>query len=595
MTNPSDPSPRGALMRALWRHRFERLLAEMAVGVAHSALSLALSERGEVACALLDRDGRTVAEYGAPLRAAAIGLQVRAALVGLAALTPGQVLAVSDPQAGGTDLGTITLIAVVPGSDGAPLGYLAVNSDRGDWAHPPAGPPASQTDLTVEALPLSTGEPGERGTSDTEELAALPPAVGPRYRGFHAAEAPSFAGPPRTREDEGGALTPTLLTDSGMYSLAQKQRDPIEALADLKAVRGALRTGAHYLRGLDKRHGSVALRAWMAQQLSDSQAAMQQALQRVPSGVYAFADSLDDDGRGARDLAIRATVHVTHENDCGRITLDFQESADAAAGNINTVPAVVHAAVRCALAALLPPGVAANDGLSAAVRLLLRPGSLLAAGQSHAVAAGATETALRLIDVVLGALSQALPQPIRAAGAGTSSWVTLRIPEDPPQHGSAAQRQRLYLREALAGGGGATPAACGATGRHTPTPSPRALPCELIEQRLPVRVLRCAVRPDSGGGGVRTGGDGLVRELLLLTDLHVELCGERRRRPPYGLAGGGPGQLGRDTLIRDDQTRLLPAKVRLLLRTGDLLRTESPGGGGYGDAMRAAFFATLLG
>jgi N-methylhydantoinase B/oxoprolinase/acetone carboxylase alpha subunit len=159
---------------------------------------------------------------------------------------------------------------------------------------------------------------------------------------------------------------------------------------------------------------------------------------------------------------------------------------------------------------------------------------------------------------------------------------------------SAARRNRLYVREALSGGGGASPGASGATGRQAPTPSPRAIPAELLEQRLPVRVLSCAVRVGSGGGGVRPGGDGLVRELLLLADLHVELCGERRRRPPYGLAGGGPGQVGRDTLVREQQARPLPAKVRLLLRAGDLLRTESPGGGGYGDAMRAAFFAALL-
>ncbi|HRI51509.1 MAG TPA: hydantoinase B/oxoprolinase family protein, partial [Pseudomonadota bacterium] len=152
---------------------------------------------------------------------------------------------------------------------------------------------------------------------------------------------------------------------------------------------------------------------------------------------------------------------------------------------------------------------------------------------------------------------------------------------------------RLYLHEFLAGGLGASPAGDGAAGQHAPA-GPRGLSSELLEQRLPVRVLRLDVRTDSGGGGVRVGGSGLLRELLLLESLHVELCGERRRRPPYGLGGGGPGQLGRDTLIRDGAARPLPAKVRIVLRAGDILRTESPGGGGYGDPMRAAFFAALL-
>jgi N-methylhydantoinase B/oxoprolinase/acetone carboxylase alpha subunit len=300
--------------------------------------------------------------------------------------------------------------------------------------------------------------------------------------------------------------------------------------------------------------------------------------------------------------------------------------------------------------------VAINDGLHGLFKILLRKGSLLDAGPAHAVAAGTTETAQRIIDVVLGALSQALPQPIRAASAGTCSSLTLRAPlaaaspptpvASPPavtaslpagdagapsgpvsaaafganrtsaadpattanagasavaaspgaavtNATAAAASRRLYLHEFLAGGLGASPAVDGATGQHAPA-GPRGLSSELLEQRLPVRVLRLEVRTDSGGGGVRTGGSGLRRELLLLEALHVELCGERRRRPPYGLGGGGPGQLGRDTLIRDGAARPLPAKARLVLSAGDILRTESPGGGGYGDPMRAAFFAALL-
>ncbi len=595
MTSPAASDPRDALVRALWQHRFERLLAEMAIGVVYSALSLPLNERGELACALLDAQGRTVAEYGARLRAAALGPAVRAALGSSPPLGPGQVLAVSDPQAGGTDLGTLTQIAGITGGDGDLLGYLAISTERGDWAHAPAGPPERPIDLTADALPLAPEDADDLNTAEAQELAALPPAVGPRYRGFHGAQPATLAGPPRTRDEEGWALAPTLLTDVVTHALAQKHRDPIEALADLKAVRGALRTGASYLRGLDKRHGSSTVRKWMALQQTASETAMREALLQVPSGVYAFADSLDDDGKGAQDLAIRATVHVAHDQRAGGITFDFRESADATHGTVNTVPAVVHAAVRCALAALLPAGVAANDGLGAPIELLLRPGSLLDAGPERAVAAGASETALRLIDVVLGALGQALPQPIRAAGAGTRSWVTLRSPEITPTPGSEAPRQSLYLRAALAGGVGASPTGRGATARHLPTPSPRAVSSELIEQRLPLRVVRCAVRPGSGGGGIHAGGEGLVRELLLLSDMHVELCGDRRRRPPYGLGGGGPGQIGKDTLLRDGQARQLPAKVRLLLRAGDVLRTESPGGGGYGDAMRAAFFAALLG
>jgi N-methylhydantoinase B len=578
---PPDGPP-AALVQALWRHRFARILAEMTAGVEHSALSPALAHGGELACALLDRQGFTVAEHGDMLRAGALGPQVRAALAHHPALQPEQVLAVSDPWDGGSELGTLTLLTLLAGSDGASLGYLAVSFGRGDWAESPAGPPEAQVDLAAEALPLPT--PGE-------SLAELPPAVGPRYRSFHAAETTRLAGRPRTAEQEGWRLGPTLLTDAALQSLVHKQRDPLVASADIKAARGALRWGAHHLRALDKRHGAAAVRKRMEEQQEQTRAALAAALQRLPGGVYAFADSLDDDGAGASDLPIRVTVQLGSSPERRRLSFDFRESADATAGALNTVAAVVHAAVRCALMTLLPVGVAANDGLHGLVELSLRKGSLLDAGPDHAVAAGATETAQRVVDVVLGALSQALPQPLRAAGAGTHSALVLRAPASDAV--ASAGTRRLYLRESLAGGLGASPTAAGASGQHAP-PGPRALSCELIEQRLPVRVLRLALRDDSGGGGVHSGGSGLVRELLLLEDLHLELCGERRRRPPYGLGGGGPGQIGRDTLIRAGAARPLPAKVRLLLRAGDILRSESPGGGGYGDPMRAAFFAALL-
>lgn len=582
--------PPEALQGTLWRHRLRRLLAAVATTIEHSALSLSLSQRGDLACALLDSHGRSVAEHGDPLRAGAIGSQVRAALADHAPLAAGQVLAMSDPQHGGTDLGTLTLVGLVVGGDGALLGYLAVSGDRGDCAQPPAGAPESWVDLTVESIPPPD-------SAAAEPLAELPPAVGPRYRSFHSPPVTAAAGLARRREHEGSELRPTLLTDAVAQALAQKQRDPSAALADLKAMRGGLRLGVQQLRALEKRHGTAALRQGMAQQREATQAALAAALQSVPSGVYAFADSLDDDGAGASDVAVRATVHLAH--DPFRLTFDFRESADAVAGAVNTVPAVVHAAVRSGLAALLPAGVAHNDGLLHEVTILLRPDSLLTAGPAHAVAAGASETARRIIDVVLGALSQALPRPIQAASAGTASWLILRspapsAPDTRPRVPSAPSR--LYVRESLAGGQGASPQSGGATGRYAPGPGPRpqAISCELLEQRLPVRVLRQAVRPGSGGGGVQRGGDGLVRELQILSALHVELCGERRRRPPYGLAGGGPGQIGRDTLVRDGAERPLPAKARFLLRAGDILRTETPGGGGFGDPMRAAFYAALL-
>ncbi len=118
---------------------------------------------------------------------------------------------------------------------------------------------------------------------------------------------------------------------------------------------------------------------------------------------------------------------------------------------------------------------------------------------------------------------------------------------------------------------------------------------EALERRAPVQVASLSRRVDSGGPGLRAGEPGWVRELTLLRPAVVTLAAERRRRPPYGLAGGGPGVPGRETLRRGRRTHSLPAKAVLDGQTGDKVISESPGGAGHGDAQRAVFFASLFG
>ena len=119
-------------------------------------------------------------------------------------------------------------------------------------------------------------------------------------------------------------------------------------------------------------------------------------------------------------------------------------------------------------------------------------------------------------------------------------------------------------------------------------------PVEALEHAVPVRVIRYQRRRGSGGGGLHHGGDGVIRELELLADAEVTLVADRRRRPPYGLSGGGPAALGEDLLTRDGRTVRLPGKVTFHGRAGDRLRIGTPGGGGFGDPIRAKFWAAVL-
>lgn len=556
-------------------HRFGQVLREVAVRFQHSALSLAITQSRDFACALCDADGESVVEWeGSAILAGTLGAQLRAAREACAQLTGGRdgdVVALCEPFLAGVDPSYLTLCIAVPDEEQGLIGFLVLCAARGE-ARPKAGPAPIELDVSM----LPTVREAEEAA-----LGAMPPAVGPRYQAFQgSALTPGDAFAPRTIDEEGERLAPVVLNEDRERQLAALARDPIERLCDLRAQQAALRHGQQRLRALVKRVGVEVARADLLAIKDAAAGAMVELLRRIPAGFYAFADSVDDDGSGARDLPVRVTLR--REGD--RMEVDLSESAPASEGALNLVSTVSRAVVRAALISLLPPGAPRGDASLRPLAILTAPGSILDARPPHALCWG-HETALRLYDAVLGALAQALPAAVPAASGGSLSALALLGP-------------RVYHREPLPGGRGAGLGAPGRAARSRPLSLSLigGLPAsvELLEQRLPLRVLRWAVREDSGGGGESAGGDGAVRELVLLGELHAELCGDRRRRPPFGQKGGGPGQLGRDTLLRDGVERALPAKVRLLLRRDDVLRIESPGGGGHGDPQRAAFFAQLL-
>ncbi|HEY7955489.1 MAG TPA: hydantoinase B/oxoprolinase family protein, partial [Polyangia bacterium] len=235
---------------------------------------------------------------------------------------------------------------------------------------------------------------------------------------------------------------------------------------------------------------------------------------------------------------------------------------------------------------LLPPDAPTNHGLLEPLTVIAPEGTIVNARPPCAVAAGNVETSQRIVDVVLGALSQALPELIPAASSGTMSNLLLGAP--PGVHPEWA------YYETIAGGAGGSPAGAGASAIQTHMTNTRSTPVEALEHALPLRVLRYAIRKSSGGGGVCPGGDGVVRELELLAKTEVTLIGERRRRPPYGLSGGGPGAVGEDTLRRGDEVVRLPGKITFTARPGDVLTIATPGGGGFGDPIKKKFWASVL-
>jgi len=249
---------------------------------------------------------------------------------------------------------------------------------------------------------------------------------------------------------------------------------------------------------------------------------------------------------------------------------------------MNAVFAITYSATYYVFRCLLPEDAPANAGLMRPVTVSAPDRSIVNASFPAAVAAGNVETSQRIVDVLLRALAQAIPERIPAASSGTMSNLTIGG-IDP-----RTQKPFAYY-ETIAGGMGARPNADGLSGVHTHMTNSLNTPVEALEYAYPFRVRQYSYRTGSGGKGKFRGGDGLLREIELLADAQVTLLSDRRKFRPYGLAGGEPGAAGKaimllgscgaHTAVRAEELR---TKSSVQAKKGDVIRIETPGGGGWG-------------
>jgi N-methylhydantoinase B len=272
------------------------------------------------------------------------------------------------------------------------------------------------------------------------------------------------------------------------------------------------------------------------------------------------------------DIPIRVEIRVEGE----RMRIDFHGTAPQQRGSVNAPLAVTLSSCYFVLRAVTDPAIPANAGAHRPVEVIAPPGSLVNPKAPAAVAAGNVETSQRIVDVLLGALARAVPDRIPAASQGTMNNILVGGMD--PRSG----RPFTYY-ETIAGGQGASPGASGMSGVHTHMTNTLNTPVEALEMAYPLRVLEYRLLYATGGRGHRRGGDGIRRALQVLADrATVSLITERRRRAPWGLAGGESGTLGRNLLIRGGEEHPLPAKGTFDVGDGDVIVIETPGGGGYG-------------
>jgi N-methylhydantoinase B len=362
----------------------------------------------------------------------------------------------------------------------------------------------------------------------------------------------------RRLDEEGVVIEPALLARGGTLDRAMfddliaRMRSPGQREADLRAQLAANRTGAIRLLELARRSGPGALREAMRETLDYGERRTRAGIEALGDGERRAGDVLESQEEDI-ELRLRATVSGDE------LELDFTGSAGQHDGNLNCPLAVTLSACYFAVRVLTDPDVPPSGGSHRPVRVIAPEGSLLNARSPAAVAAGNVETSSRVADLVLAAFGCAL-------GQGTMNNLTL------------GSRDFTYY-ETLAGGQGACSEADGPSAVHVAMSNTLNTPIEALELEFPLRALEYAIRRESGGAGRHPGGHGVVRELEALAPMSFSLITERRRHGPPGAAGGEPGARGRNLI----NGREVPAKARGELDTGERIRIETPGGGGYGD------------
>jgi N-methylhydantoinase B len=511
----------------IFKNLFHSVAEEMGAALRRAAFSPNIKERRDYSCAVFDGAGRVLAMGDhMPVHLGSMPMSVAAAIAALK-LAPGDVALLNDPYAGGTHLPDLTMVMPVyfPGSP-APMFYIANRAHHADIGGAQAGSMGLARDIFQEGLRI-----------------------------------------PPVRIIESNGLNRDLLA-----LILGNVRTAREREGDLTAQIAACRIGERRLGEIVAKYGRREVAAYGNHLLAYSASMMRTVLRSIPNGSYRGRDFLDDDGISNVPLRIASTIRIRGE----QAEVDFSGSAPQCAGNVNAVAAIAYSAVFYVFRCLLDEQVPATSGLMQPIRVFAPEGTIINARPPAAVAGGNVETSQRMVDSLLRALAHAIPERIPAASQGTMNNLTLGGAD--PRRGGAP----FAYYETIAGGMGARPGKDGVSGIHTHMTNSLNTPVEALEEAYPVRVRCYALRSGSGGPGLYRGGDGIVREIELLTETQVGLLCDRRRFSPYGLAGGKPGATGRNALIVDGRPRPLAGKCGFYAPAGAIVRVETPGGGGWG-------------
>lgn len=529
MPGKIDPITSEVLLNA-----FLSIAEEMSSSLVRSAYSTNIKERRDCSCAIFDPEGGLIAlAENIPIHLGS--MQGLMEMIGKDTafwnFQPGDMVIANDPfLGGGSHLPDVTLIRPVFFE-----GRLsAFTADIAHWAD------------------VGGRSPGVGTAGDSTEI----------YQ-------------------EGLRIPPIRLTErdvlrEGVANLIlANMRNREEREGDLRAQIAALKLGECRLVELFSAHGAGKIEQAVGTIYDYSRRWVNEAVRSVPEGTYSFTDIMDDDGISRDPLPVQVAIGVVH-TPVPEIRFDFSGTAGQAAGGINMVRPALEATVYYAVKAVIAPGVPINAGFKDAIRIKAPSGSLVDA-EAPAAVGGRTDTAQRVVDVILGALSEAVPDKVMAASNGATTAVIMAGSK------RLSGKDFVYV-EALGGGMGARPHKDGQDGVQVHITNTSNLPVEAMEMEYPLRVLRHQLVADSGGAGQYRGGLAIRKDIQALAPIEFSAHSDRHRFPPWGLKSGKPGACGVFRILAAGKVkRTLPSKVsEILIRKNDVLSVRTAGGGGWG-------------
>ena len=526
----------------VFNNQFVSIAEQMGETLRRTATSTNVRERLDFSCALFDVRGRLVVNAPhVPVHLGAMGETVRVIIDDHPDMQRGDVFVTNDPYRGGSHLPDVTVVTPV---------FVSKSNSHARIADVLAG--------------------AEENGNATEQ-----PAFYVANRAHHAEIGGAVPGsmPPFSTNlaQEGVLIRSRKLVDRGesceeqirqlLATGAFPSRAVNDNLADLAAQAASNECGVQLLQVLVGRHSADTVLNYMQHVQNAAARKMRLCLAGLEERNYCFEDRLDDGTK------LRVAVQLNGDE----ATVDFTGTDGVHFGNLNANRAITTAAVLYSFRCLLNEDVPLNAGVLEPLTIvipegLLNPAVGISPEDSPAIVGGNVETSQRIVDVLLGALE------IAAASQGTMNNLTFGD-------------DTFGYYETICGGSGATPTGHGADAVHTHMTNTRLTDPEVLEQRYPVRLRKFEIRQGSGGQGKCCGGAGIVREIEFLKMLQVSMLSQRREsNPPFGLQGGAAALCGRNSLVNahTGEQKNLGAAFNTTVSPGDVIRIETPGGGGFG-------------